>query len=484
MKNLFKTISISFLVVLTMMSCSKEDLAKLNEDGKHSSELPSETLLSMGQEQFFYYATTPNVNYNNFRFFTQQIVETTYFDESRYDFGRNQPRNNWDRMYVNSLNNFAQAKKNLAEEILADEDTRGNKQATLEIAEIIVWEHLVDTYGNVPYFDALNAADDNFAPVYDDARAIYDDLVSRVDAVVGTIDTSKPGYGKGDLVYGGDMDKWRKAANSIKFRMAMNLADVDPSTSVQWANEALNAGVIDSGEAAFAMDFAGGTFNNPAYDDIDVAGSGRRDFVISEIVIDPMNARNDPRRAVWFTTVDGDFIGGVPGIGNPFSSNSQYLPTEEGGFMLEPTASATLISYEEILLLQAEAAARGGGYNVSNPADRYAEAVLASMELNGVDGADAQAYLNSNPYNASNWKESIGMEAYISLFEKTFASWTFIRRLDYPVLENPESSLVDGVPVRMLYSDQEYLLNGINTEAAAEAIGGDEVTTKLFWDVN
>src|SRR5699024_6470850 len=148
MKNLFKTISISFLVVLTMMSCSKEDLAKLNEDGKHSSELPSETLLSMGQEQFFYYATTPNVNYNNFRFFTQQIVETTYFDESRYDFGRNQPRNNWDRMYVNSLNNFAQAKKNLAEEILADEDTRGNKQATLEIAEIIVWEHLVDTYGN------------------------------------------------------------------------------------------------------------------------------------------------------------------------------------------------------------------------------------------------------------------------------------------------------------------------------------------------
>ncbi len=481
MKNIFKTISLSFLVILTMLSCSKEDIAKLNEDGKHPLDLPAETLLRMGQEQFFYYTFTPNVNYNNFRFFTQQIVETTYFDETRYDFGRNQPRNNWNRMYVNTLNNFAQGKENLEDEIIADQDIKDNMWATLEVAEIIAWEHIVDTYGDVPYFDALNASGENFAPVYDDARSIYDDLVTRIDAVVAMIDTSKPGFGKGDLVYGGDMDKWRKAANSLKFRLAMNLADVDAGTSKSWASEALAAGVIDSEEEAYSMNFAGGTFNNPVYDDF--IASGRRDFVASLVTIDPMNDRNDPRREVWFTTVDGNYIGGVPGVGNPFSSFSQYKPTEEGGFMLDPMASANLLSYEEILLLKTEAAQRGG-YGLSNPADYYEQSVLASMELNGVSDSDAQAYLAANPYDASNWKKSIGAEAYTALFNRAFASWNFVRRLDYPALENPESSFVDDVPVRMPYSDQEYLLNETNVESAAQAIGGDDVTTKLFWDVN
>lgn len=481
MKNLYKTILLSFLVVLTVVSCSKDDVAKLNEDGKHPSNLPSETLLSMGQEQFFYYTYTPNVNYNNFRFFTQQIVETTYFDETRYDFGRNQPRNNWNRMYVNSLNNFAQAKKNLAEEPVGDQAVADNKAASLEIAEIITWEHIVDTYGNIPYFNALDAAEGNFAPVYDDASEIYDDLVARIDAVVATIDDSKSGYGNGDLVYGGDMTKWKKAANSLKFRLAMNLADVNSSKSVEWATQALNAGIIDSGEDAYSMEFAGGTFNNPVYDDF--IASGRRDFVASETTIDPMVEREDPRLEAWFTTVDGEYIGGISGVGNPFGSYSQYLPTEDGGFMLEPKAPANLISYEEMLLLQVEAAARGG-YGISDPAGKYEEAVLASMELNGVDEGDAQDYVANNPYDASNWKKSIGAEAYTALFDRAFASWNFIRRLDYPVLENPESSFVDDVPVRLIYSDQEYLLNAENVEAAAQAIGGDEVTTKLFWDAN
>lgn len=256
----------------------------------------------------------------------------------------------------------------------------------------------------------------------------------------------------------------------------MNLADVDKPTSTQWANQALQDGVIDSDDDAYSLAFAGGTFNNPVYDDFIL--SGRRDFVASEVIIDMMNDRNDPRRETWFTTVDGDYIGGVPGVGNPFSSHSGY---EE--FFLSPTASANLLSYEEVLLLKAEAAARGG-YDVGNPADRYADVVMASMALNEVSEADALAYLSNNPYNGADWKKSIGAEAYTALFNRAFASWNFIRRLDYPVLKNPESSLVDGVPVRMPYSDQEYLLNESNVEAAASAIGGDEVTTKLFWDAN
>jgi hypothetical protein len=68
------------------------------------------------------------------------------------------------------------------------------------------------------------------------------------------------------------------------------------------------------------------------------------------------------------------------------------------------------------------------------------------------------------------------------MFNKGFASWNFTRRLDSPTLVNPPKSNLSSVPYRMPYSDQEYVLNGANVNAAASKIGGDKATTKLFWD--
>lgn len=474
MKNIFKTIILGALALVTLTSC-KRDLTGLNVDPKHPEILPSNTLLSMGQQQFFYYTHTPNVNYNNFRFFTQQWAEVTYIDETNYLFRRYQPRRNWDRLYVYVLNNYQQASKNLDNELVVDQATWDNKKATLEISQILTWEHLVDTYGNIPYFDALDASGGNLAPKYDDAREIYNDLVKRIDAILPTIDTSAPGYADGDLVYHGDMAKWKKLANTVKFRLAMNLADVDKTTSIKWAKEALASGIIDSDADAYALTFAGGTYNNPLYDDL--VASQRNDFVPTTTVIDMMNAKNDPRRGVWFTQVDGAYVGGVFGEKNAYGSHSHL-----GEFFRAPNGRANLLSYEEVLFLKAEAAARTGYGLDGQAAALYEEAVTASMENNGVSAADATAYLAANPYDNANWKKSIAEEAYIALFNSSFASWLSVRRLDFPALTNPSGSHVDGVPVRMPYTDQEYLLNGDNVAAAAAAIGGDKVVTKLFWD--
>ena len=473
--NNIKTIVFgSALAALTLTSCQR-DLTSLNDDPKHASVLPSENLFATALYQSSYYMDASSVNFNNYRFFTQQWAETQYPGETQYDLvTRNQPRNHWNRMYVYSLNNIRQAKINIEKEVNSDAE-KTNKLAALEIEEIFVWENLVDTYGDVPYTEALRS--DIVSPKYDDAKSIYLDLFKRIDAVNASIVSGTKGYTKGDLVYFGDMAKWKKFANSLKLRLAMNIADIDPALSKTNAEAAVAAGVISSDSEAYKFKYDGGTFINPVYNDL--VASGRADFVPSELVINTMNSLSDPRRAVWFTMVNGAYKGGVFGeLNNPYTDFSQL-----SSFFRTSTTPSNLLSWAEVAFLKAEAAARG--YNVGGTADvLYNAAISASMSENGVSTADTTAYLSANPYDSSNWKQLIGIQAWIALFNRGLANWNISRRLDYPMFVNPPKSQLTGVPVRMPYPDQEYVLNGTNVSEAASKIGGDKAITKLFWDKN
>lgn len=472
MKKLLSSIILGVLA-LSLTSCER-DITTLNTDPKHPQVLPSGTLFAMGQYQQFYYGFTGSVNHNNYRFFTQMWSETTYTDEVNYDLvTRNQPRNVFNRLYVYTINNYEQAKTNLNAESV-EATVKNNKWASLEIAQIFAWEQAVDTFGDIPYTDALKASTGQFAPVYDDAKSIYTDLLKRIDAATAKISTSASGYDKEDLVYYGDMAKWKKLANSIKLRLAINLADSDATTAKTAAEAAITAGVMEADEDSYNFNFDGGTFSNPVFDDL--VASGRYDFVPSQPVVDLMNTNNDPRRDVWFTKIDGVYKGGPFGPLAPYNSYSHI-----SSFFLASNAPANLFSYTEVLLLKAEGAARGFSMG-GTAATFFADAQQASMDENGVSATAAATYIAAHPYNATNWKKSIGEEAWISLFNRGFAAWNFTRRLDYPVLTNPTNSRTTTVPVRMPYSDQEYVLNNANVTAAASKIGGDKAETKLFWD--
>ncbi|MEN2436084.1 SusD/RagB family nutrient-binding outer membrane lipoprotein [Weeksellaceae bacterium A-14] len=473
MKKISKFLFGAYIVSLGLISC-QHDLTSLNDDPKHPSVLPSGNLLATALYQSSYYMDTPSVNYNNYRFFTQLWAETTYNDETQYDLvTRNQPRNHFNRMYVYSINNLKSAKKALESESGTDE-VINNKWATLEIEEIFIWENVVDTYGDVPYSEAFDP-DGHLSPKYDDAHSIYTDLIGRLDDAIGKISTSSKGYSSEDLIYYGDMSKWKKFANSVKLRLAMNLADIDPGTSKSAAESAIASGVIDSEESSYKFKYDGGTFVNPVYDN--VVASGRDDFLPSSIVVDLMNSTSDPRRDIWFTKVDDEYKGGVFGPKNSYEYFSHL-----GASLIASTAYSQLLPYAEVLLLEAEAAARQ--YSVGGTAENfYNKAVEASMSANGISATDISAYLQNNPYDANNWKKSIGTQAFITLFNTPFGLWNINRRLDYPVLQVPSGSNTTTVPHRMPYSDQEYVLNKQNVEAAASAIGGDKAETKLFWDI-
>jgi hypothetical protein len=491
MKKIFLILSIISLTVVTT-SCER-DITSLNEDPKHPSVVPSGLLVASAEQTLISQLLTANVNNNISRFFTQQWAQTTYIDESNYDMvTRPIPRNHYNVMMASRsatvhsagvLSALRDARQFLENEGVSAVK-KNNNIAIIELISVYTWANLVDTYGDIPYFGTLKAVPGNPGASeipYDDAKTIYLDLIKRIDEAVAMINTTESGYA-------GNMSKWKKMGNSLKFKLAVTLSDVDPAFAKTQAEAAYAAGLFEGKEDNFGLAvFPSGLFSNPVYQD-DVQ-SGRNDFVPSEMIVNYMNSTSDPRREKWFTKVGGAFVGGVYGFNNTFSSYSHMTSSkpgdaaEDGYMLISENAQGFLLDYSEISFLRAEAAARG--FSVGGAAaGLYADAITASMTEYGIAPATAATFIAANPYDASNWKKSIGFQAWIAMFNKGFQAWNFARRLDYPVFENPEDSAVESVPVRMKYSDQEYLLNKTNVEKAAAKIGGDQVSTRVFWDVN
>ena len=115
----------------------------------------------------------------------------------------------------------------------------------------------------------------------------------------------------------------------------------------------------------------------------------------------------------------------------------------------------------------------------------YNAGVTASILEWGGSQADADAYLAepSVAYAtaAGDWKQKIGTQKWIALYDKGFEAWSSYRLYDYPVLPIAEQAQIP-TPTRYTYPVTEYSLNEASVEAAASAIGGDALSTKVFWD--
>ena len=483
MKNIFAL----FLVFLLFSSCTK--LEELNVNTKDPASVPGESLFTGAQRYLAIEMVTPNVNQNNFRMFVQQWTETTYTDEANYDITtRPIPGNFWNVLYRDVLMNFKESSKVLtATGMLMGDDPSvlPNKLAINEIMTVYTYSVLVETFGNVPYTDALDP--NKLLPKYDDGLTIYKDLIARLTAAMGKLNPSAASYGIADNFYQGNVTKWLKFANSLKLRMGMLLSDVDPAFA-KTTVEAAAPGVIASNSDNCQLIFMSSQPNtNPVYENL--VASGRNDFVAANTLVDTMNYLNDPRRALYFTLVDTSstttpklaYVGGIYGASNDFTQFSHVAPR-----LLVPAFEAMFFDLSETDFLLAEGAARG--FNVGGTiATHYDNAIKASIAYWGGSDAEATAYL-ADPKVAyatalGDWKQKIGTQKWIALYNRGFEGWTAFRMLDFPALLAP----VDAnsvLPLRLTYPTSEQTLNGANRSAAATAIGGDVVDTKLFWDKN
>jgi len=150
-----------------------------------------------------------------------QWTETTYIDEANYDITtRPIPGSHWNILYRDVLMNLKESAKVLnADGTLPGDDPAvvTNKLAIVEIMTVYAYSVLVESFGNVPYTDALNQA--ILLPKYDDGLTIYKDLINRLSKAIGTMNQSQGSFGGNDNMFGGDVTLWYKFANSLKLRM-------------------------------------------------------------------------------------------------------------------------------------------------------------------------------------------------------------------------------------------------------------------------
>lgn len=472
-------LTISILAFLLTGCQTAEDV---NSDPYASYETLPEPLLTFAQKELSDYVTTPNVNENNFRLTMQYWTETIYVNESNYDFtNRNVSNQVWRDNYVNVLKNLDQASKIITAYVptFAESATwpakRDNQLAIIDLMKSYTFQILVDTYGDIPYTQAL---DNDLYPLpkYDKAADIYTDLITKVKADVNKLTLTGGTFGNGDIFYKGDIGKWKKFGNSLLLKMGIALADVNPSLAQNTVNQAITGGVFTSASDDCKFQYLAASPNqSPIY----LETVSRDDFIAGKTLVDFMNNNNDARISEYYSDVDGDYIGQVIGAPGDFSSFSNA-----GDFAYTNTTPGIILSYTEVAFYLAEASARWGIGGA--PAALYNTAVTSSF-TDWNSAAAAPAYIAAHPYNAANWKKSIGEQAWIAMYNQAVVSWNFYRRLDYPQLVAPSTAIPNAagkVPVRLQYPPLESTTNGTNYSAASAAIGGDKLTTKIFWDIN
>ncbi len=540
MKNIYiKLIGISFIVLFLFGGCTK-DFESMNISPNQPAEVPPQYLLTDAEKNLvsFMWDEWWNGRFGNL--YCQFWSQTSYTDESRYSPRDGVLNNYWSYFYAGrdaaltgDLNGGGMSDLQRIIKLNTDEETKvkasisgpnNNQIAAARILKVWMFQILTDIWGYIPYSEALLGAE-NVSPAYDSQESIYHALIDEITDAQAQITTGPQTEILGDIIYGGDMTKWKKFANSLKMRIAMRMSKADPTGAANAINEALDAGPftgIEDNAVFFYLD--GVPSNNPLNEN----QKTRQDFGVSKTLLDFLILKNDPRIPFYAngTVSDPNVFTGFPyGMEN---SEATALSTTDysmpGNIVYSPTAPAFYMLYDEVLFIQAEACVTLGLNGIAK--DFYEDGIRASMNYwnqlkdgtptgweridNGntnvlpasITDTEMDAYIASAEVeftgDEENKKRLIAEQKYIALYPSGLQAWFEYNRTGYPaiLIQPGETVNYDGgsytfspmivpadgeTPHRMYYPSEEQDLNGVNRQAAVDAQGADVFSTKLWW---
>lgn len=466
-----------FLLVLAFAFTSC-DVTDLNENEKDPTEVPPDPLFTNAQFTMGNYLQDVSVNTNIFNMMAQHWSAATYTAEARYEIDRRTiPSTIYSIIYRNVLNDLKAAEESIQSNETVSPGIRQNKLASIEVMQALAFSKLVDIFGGVPYTEAVNP--ENITPAYTDGKTIYTSLIDSLDAAIGAFNPSASSFGTNDIYYNGDVNKWIKFANSLKLRLGIMFADSDPSIAQTVVAEAAPNAFTSRDDNAMIPFQSSPPYTNPIWEA--EVQSQRDDFVMADPLVSRMNNLNDPRREELFTQVDGEYIGAPYAVAVTVADYSRFTD-----IVLKKDRPGMILSYSEVEFIRSEAAARG--YNVTGTAaEHYTKAITADMESWGVPAAEIATYM-AQPEVAyataeGDFRQKIGVQKWISLYLQGLQAWTSYRRLDAPDLTVPDVVVVtDIVPRRFTYPIEEERFNSEELDKAIQAMGGNKLTTRIFWD--
>jgi len=456
----------------------------------------------------------------------QYSAQRNYTNEDRFQF-----RQETNTALYRDLYTAAQNYKTIIElctdpataDISSSYGNVNNQIAASRIMLSLTFLHLVDNYGDVPYYSFGNDDPDFEAlklrqtsttqPKFASQLKIYTDIMKELKEAAEMIEDGETIFVQGDGLFE-DTDKMKRFANSLRLRVANRVKDVIPGAQVH-ITEAIASGVMQSNADNVGVTYqADDVFPSPMYGSFFV--SNRTDFAVANTFIDLLKGEvgvfgADPRlqkyaapitatRAAvkaqsYAETDDLTKYEGMP-IGIPDGLTASQRPgTSFFSYnVLRQDYTELLMEYAEVEFILSEV----NGWNQTN----YENGVTASMERWGVDAAKISAFVATLP--AAN-EANVISQKYVSLYMQPYEAWSEYRRTGFPntillpggtyPLNNPDPDgnttyvftpipTVTEMPSRLTYPNTLSTLNKANYDAASVNIGGDLITTKLIWDTN
>jgi hypothetical protein len=352
---------------------------------------------------------------------------------------------------------------------------------------------LTDSFGDIPFSEALGAEMGITQPRFDTQEEIYAQLIQQLEEANKVY--AEGGIMNGnDLLYNGDSYKWRKFNNSILMRVILRSSKLAEMNSYERLKTMIanpqDYPVFESNADAALVKISGMA-------PYDYAWGRRQDYVnfevMSEFFVDMLNRLEDPRRGLFMTKarkLEGDqYIDlgykGIPSAHSGNESQFDFNPSTPNGDLMVFTELGTeilevIMTYAEVEFIKAEVAMKTGDLETAKQA--YEKGVTAAITQwkNGVVPAQ---YLESPEVKFDGTFEQVMNQKYIALFFNDYQQWFEYRRTGYPVLPKTEFMLHDGkMPTRFMYHNDVRRFNPQNYKEAAERIGGDDIHTKVWWE--
>ncbi|MEO6684648.1 MAG: SusD/RagB family nutrient-binding outer membrane lipoprotein [Dyadobacter sp.] len=476
-KNIILKSALTLVLAGSLGSCS-DDLADINKNPNEATVAQPDYLLANAIKSNADIILGSDASMETTTLYVQHWAKIQYTDPDKYTTSLTNIQNVWTNFYSQGLTDFATIIK------LGEETSNPNYQAIGLILKSWTFQQLTDLYGDIPYTQAVKI-DQFLTPKYDAQKDVYIGLLADLKKAADLINVNGSPVA-GDLIYSGNLSKWKKFANSLRLRIALRIADKDPATAKTVIAElaADPTQLISSNEDIAQLVYLSSPNQNPVAKDRET----RDDYRVSKSVIDKLIELKDPRLAVFANkTVDATpfgYVGVTNGLPADSAAKLGFTKTSKlGDYFTAAASPAVFLSYSEVLFNLAEAAQRG--FTQNDAAVLYQKAITASLQQFKVGNADIAVYLAqpSVAYNASNFKQSIGDQKWLALFSQGLEAFTEWRRLDYPQLKPAYAGVLGGkFPARLTYPIGEQALNLANYKAAVLSQGEDRLTTKLWFD--
>ncbi|MEM8523070.1 MAG: SusD/RagB family nutrient-binding outer membrane lipoprotein [Bacteroidota bacterium] len=499
-----KYILLILAVSMTQVSCD-EGFAELNTNPNAANEINPNFQFTAVQLR------TSGGRYENWRaslIYTSMMIQHMsalcgYWTGDKYTYNAGYSSSLYDRAYSETV-------RDMQDLINTLEEGKAGDQTMLGMARIwrtVIFHRLTDMYGDVPYSEAgkgfLEGID---FPKYDQQQDIYNDMLNELEQ--GIAQLGGGGFGGADLLYGGDVDKWRRFGNSMMLRLGMRLSEVDAGAAQSWVSKAISGGIMNSSDDdAFIQHTRGpeGVNQNGIGEVLDKSnGFGDDCPRLSATFVNGMLSTGDPRL---------DIIGQLPASGSGIH-NGMPNGLDATTILDNPTGTNTddfdrvnpllvlvespmfFMTHAEVEFLQAEAALRG--WSSGNAAAHYAAGIESAMNLYSkydgslaIDGGAVSSYIASNPLSGDMEEamSQIGWQYWVATFLNEYESYSNWRRTGYPELTpvNYPGNVTGGtIPLRLAYSQGETT-NNPNFEEARTRQGlptdyASMMTIPVWWD--